>query len=107
MSGYLLGAVRARIGFEAASPEEEHPAQLLGVRAVELAGVVLGLIPEILRFSNELRIVIYCIVVLFIVNFRPQGLFGETELDSRTVKRITSAAARLLQRITHSLQGQR
>ncbi len=51
------------------------------------AGIILGLIPEIFRFSNELRIVIYCIIVLFIVNFRPQGLFGETEWDLPTIKK--------------------
>jgi branched-chain amino acid transport system permease protein len=50
------------------------------------AGILLGLIPEILRFSNEIRIVIYCIIVLFIVNFRPQGLFGELELTYTTIK---------------------
>jgi branched-chain amino acid transport system permease protein len=52
------------------------------------AGVLLELLPELFRFSNELRVVIYCLVVLFIVNFRPQGLFGETELDFRTWKKI-------------------
>ena len=52
------------------------------------AGVLLGLIPEILRFSNEIRIVIYCSIVLFIVNFRPQGLFGEMELTWTTIKRF-------------------
>jgi len=57
------------------------------------AGIILGLIPEILRFSNEMRIVIYCIVVLFIVNFRPQGLFGETELDAKTIKRAARSLA--------------
>ena len=62
------------------------------------AGIILGLIPEILRFSNELRIVIYCIVVLFIVNFRPQGLFGETELDAKTIKRIARKLAGALSR---------
>lgn len=51
------------------------------------AGIILGLIPEIFRFSNELRIIIYCVIVLFIVNFRPQGLFGETEWDLPTIKR--------------------
>ncbi|HIU34212.1 MAG TPA: branched-chain amino acid ABC transporter permease [Candidatus Pullichristensenella excrementigallinarum] len=52
------------------------------------AGILLELLPELFRFSNELRVVIYCLVVLFIVNFRPQGLFGETELDAKTWKRI-------------------
>jgi len=51
------------------------------------AGIILGLIPEILRFSNELRIVIYCLLVLFIVNFRPEGLFGTVEWDMRTIRR--------------------
>jgi branched-chain amino acid transport system permease protein len=50
------------------------------------AGVLLGLIPEILRFSNEIRIVIYCVIVLFIVNFRPQGLFGELELTPSAIR---------------------
>jgi branched-chain amino acid transport system permease protein len=71
------------------------------------AGIVLGLIPEILRFSNELRVVIYCAVVLFIVNFRPQGLFGETELDSKTVKRIALALARPFRTVFRLLQGRR
>lgn len=52
------------------------------------AGILLELLPELFRFSNELRVIIYCLVVLFIVNFRPQGLFGETELDLKTWKRI-------------------
>jgi len=71
------------------------------------AGIILGLIPEILRFSNELRIVIYCIVVLFIVNFRPQGLFGETELDWKTMKRIALALAGSFRRLFRLFQGQR
>lgn len=56
------------------------------------AGIMLNLIPEIFRFSNELRVIIYCLVVLLIVNFRPQGLFGDTEFDLRTLK----AAGRFL-----------
>ena len=50
-------------------------------------GIFLGLLPELLRFSNELRIIIYCAVVLFIVNFRPQGVFGTIEWDIPTIKR--------------------
>jgi branched-chain amino acid transport system permease protein len=59
------------------------------------AGVILGMVPEFLRFSNELRVILYCVLVLFIVNFRPQGLFGELELDRRTFKRITAFFKRL------------
>ena len=51
------------------------------------AGIILGMLPEIFRFSNEFRIILYCIVVLLVVNFRPQGLFGETEWDIPTIKR--------------------
>ena len=50
------------------------------------AGIILGLIPEILRFSNELRIIIYCAIVLFIINFRPQGVFGDVELYVKTIR---------------------
>ncbi len=52
------------------------------------AGIFLGMLPEVLRFSNELRIAIYCGVVLFIINFRPQGLFGTTELNAATIRKI-------------------
>lgn len=51
------------------------------------AGIILGMLPEVMRFSNELRIIIYCLLVLFIVNFRPQGLFGTAEWDLATIKR--------------------
>ncbi len=60
------------------------------------AGILLNLIPEIFRFSNELRVIIYCLIVLFIVNFRPQGLFGETELDLKTLKKAGCRLRRLL-----------
>lgn len=70
------------------------------------AGIVLGLIPEIFRFSDALRIVIYCIIVLFIVNFRPQGLFGETELDRKTIKRIALAVGRFFKRVFAPSQAQ-
>lgn len=66
------------------------------------AGIFLGMLPEVLRFSNALRIAIYCGVVLFIINFRPQGLFGTTEftvaglrrwLEKRKRRRSADAAA--------------
>lgn len=51
-----------------------------------VAGVVLGALPEILRSAAELRIIIYCIIVLIIINFRPQGLFGSYEFNISTIK---------------------
>ena len=58
-----------------------------------LAGLVLTMIPEIFRFSAEWRTVIYAVIVLLIVNFRPQGLMGETELDGKTFRKIGKAIA--------------
>ena len=43
------------------------------------AGVLLTLLPEVLRFTDNLRIVIYSIIVIIIINFLPKGLFGENE----------------------------
>ncbi len=63
------------------------------------SGIILGLIPEILRFSNELRVIIYCAIVLFVVNFRPQGLFGETELDWKTIKKAALSVAGFFKRL--------
>ncbi len=57
------------------------------------AGIFLTMIQEIFRFSAEWRTVIYCVIVLIIVNFRPQGLFGETELDMKTFRKIGRAIA--------------
>ena len=51
-------------------------------------GAVLGMLQELMRFSNELRVVFYCVLILLVVNFRSQGLFGTTELDWQTIKKI-------------------
>ena len=45
-----------------------------------VAAVVLSTLPEILRFADEWRIVVYSVIVLVILNFRPSGVFGEFEL---------------------------
>lgn len=63
------------------------------------SGVVLTMIQEIFRFSAEWRTVIYCVIVLVIVNFRPQGLFGETELDLKTIRKIGRNIASLPKRL--------
>lgn len=46
-----------------------------------LSGLLLCGLPEVLRSMGEWRIVIYCVIVLVIVNFRPQGLFGKFEFS--------------------------
>lgn len=43
------------------------------------AGVLLYLLPEVLRFTSNLRILIYSVIVLLIINFMPKGLFGSYE----------------------------
>jgi len=53
-----------------------------------ISAILLGTLPEILRFASEWRILLYCVIVLAIINFRPKGLLGEREL--RIVKRKTT-----------------
>jgi branched-chain amino acid transport system permease protein len=47
-----------------------------------ISALVLGTLPELLRFAAEWRILLYCIIVLAVINFRPGGLLGERELGS-------------------------
>ncbi len=55
---------------------------------------ILGTLPEVLRFASEWRVVIYSIVVLVIINFRPSGIFGSWELSPAAVKRWLSRGRR-------------
>lgn len=50
-----------------------------------ISGLLLGALPEFLRSMDQWRIVIYCVIVLIIINFRPQGLFGHYEFS---IKRL-------------------
>lgn len=43
--------------------------------------VVLNVLTELLRAAAYYRIIFYCIIVLIIINFRPQGLFGTYEFS--------------------------
>lgn len=45
-----------------------------------VSAILLGTLPELLRFASEWRILLYCVIVLGIINFRPRGLFGEHEV---------------------------
>ena len=45
------------------------------------AGVLLTILPELLRFTDNLRIIIYSIFVILVINFMPKGLFGEKEFS--------------------------
>lgn len=51
-----------------------------------LVGVVAGTvtltaIPEILRFASEYRMITYGVVLIFMMVFRPQGLFGKIRVN--------------------------
>ena len=45
------------------------------------SAVVLTSLPELLRFASAWRIIIYCIIVLLIINYRPNGIFGDWEIS--------------------------
>ena len=53
-----------------------------------VAALFLVGLPEILRFASEYRIAIYSILVIFVLNFRPSGIFGEYELSLTSLRRL-------------------
>jgi len=44
-----------------------------------IGATMLSALPEVLRFASEWRVLIYCVIILLIINFRPAGLFGRWE----------------------------
>lgn len=66
-----------------------------------LGAGILTLIPEFLRNIsselNELRMLIYGIVIIVMMIFRPQGILGTSEI---TIKGITDSARKLINRIS-------
>ncbi|QGP92048.1 Branched-chain amino acid transport system / permease component [Neomoorella glycerini] len=48
-----------------------------------VAGFLLNILPEVLRFASEWRIAAYCLIIVVLLNFRPTGLFDEYELSFR------------------------
>jgi branched-chain amino acid transport system permease protein len=46
-----------------------------------VSAVILTSLPEFLRFASAWRIIIYCVIVLLIINFRPNGIFGDWEIS--------------------------
>lgn len=56
-----------------------------------VSGIGLGALPELLRSVAEWRIIIYCVIVLIIINFRPQGIFGEWEFSLRKTWRFVKS----------------
>lgn len=61
-----------------------------------LTGTVLGsfillTLPEILRFTSAWRILLYCIIILLIINLRPRGLFGDWELSLKSLFKFSQS----------------
>lgn len=50
-------------------------------------GAFLTFLPQYMDALNKYRYIVYAILVLFILNFKPNGLFGEWELTPRNMKR--------------------
>jgi len=46
-----------------------------------IGSIVLSTVPEILRFASEYRMVTYGIVLIVMMVFRPQGLFGKIKVN--------------------------
>ena len=55
-----------------------------------LSTFVLSGLPEVLRFMQNYRSIIYAVLVLLIINFKPAGLLGEWELTPKNLRRIIS-----------------
>jgi len=53
-----------------------------------LGGLILLVLPEVLRFASEWRITLYCITILLIINLMPKGLFGSFKLSLKPLRRL-------------------
>lgn len=58
-----------------------------------LTGVIIGttfltLSLEILRFTGAWRMFVYVLIMIILIDFRPQGVFGNWELDGRTFEKF-------------------
>jgi branched-chain amino acid transport system permease protein len=51
-----------------------------------LAALLLSGLPEVLRFMNDYRTIVYAVLVLIILNFKPSGLLDTWELTPKNVK---------------------
>ena len=51
-----------------------------------LGSFILSALPQVLRGLQDYRYVIYAVLVLLIINFKPSGLLGEWELTPRNIK---------------------
>jgi ABC-type branched-chain amino acid transport system, permease component len=52
------------------------------------SAVVLTALPQALQSASEYSMLIYSVLVLLIINFRPAGIFGEYELTISNIKKL-------------------
>lgn len=50
-------------------------------------GAFLTFLPQYMQALNKYRSIVYAVLVLFILNFKPNGVFGEWELTPRNMKK--------------------
>ncbi len=62
-----------------------------------ISGFVLKVLPELFRSVTifgqslqEYRTILYCILIIIVLNVRPAGLFGEYELSLKSIKKLLS-----------------
>lgn len=53
-------------------------------------GAFLTFLPQYMQALNKYRYIVYAVLVLFILNFKPNGVFGEWELTPRNIKKALS-----------------
>ena len=63
------------------------------VTGAVFAAIVLTLLPEVLRPVKDYRMVIYSLMLIVLMITRPQGLFGDREIDFRRLFRRGRSAA--------------
>ncbi|QTQ12622.1 branched-chain amino acid ABC transporter permease [Treponema parvum] len=51
-------------------------------------GAFLTFLPQYMQSLNKYRYIVYAILVLLILNFKPNGIFGEWELSRNNLKRL-------------------
>lgn len=62
-----------------------------------LSAILLSGLPEVLRFMNDYRTIVYAALVLFILNFKPAGLLDTWELTPGNVKKLFEPNKRKLE----------
>lgn len=56
-----------------------------------LAAVLLTLLPELLRGFSQYRMLIYALLLVLLMIFRPEGMFGRKEISYRVFRRFGKA----------------